>query len=103
MVIFHSYVSFYLVNPIPMTDPFSVLPKKCVPWIPSIYPSHVSIFLPAPARSVMGLGHPKIWHTKFVDDVLDVWVMTIQSPIWTNWTKVEIFQKKLTPCFNMGK
>ena len=25
-----------------------------VPWIPSIYPSHVSIFLPAPAGSVMG-------------------------------------------------
>ena len=27
-----------------------------VPWIPSIYPSHVSIFLPAPAGSVMGTG-----------------------------------------------
>ena len=25
------------------------------PWIPSIYPSHVSIFLPAPAGSVMGI------------------------------------------------
>ena len=28
--------------------------RKMVTWIPSIYPSHVSIFLPAPAGSVMG-------------------------------------------------
>ena len=71
MVIFHSYVSFDLVNSIPMTDPFSVLLYMVCHgsiWIPWIYPSHVSIKIPAPLGSVMGLGHPKIWHTKFVDE-----------------------------------
>ena len=38
-----------------MTDPNGAAIYG-VPWIPSIYPSHVSINIPAPARSVMGNG-----------------------------------------------
>jgi hypothetical protein len=47
----------YKSIPIPMTDPWCCY-LYGVPWIPSIYPrldTHVSIKLPAPAGSVMGL------------------------------------------------
>ena len=36
-----------------------------VTWIPSIYPSHVSIFLPAPLGSVMGNDHVPCVSTSF--------------------------------------
>ena len=43
-----------------------------VTWIPSIYPSHVSIDIPAPAGSVMGLDIPTIMKIFWQDGCEDV-------------------------------